>query len=104
VLNLGSHVLMKNSLTKKAAVGLTDVASRLAISCFKLYGFWESLQGAPSTVEVIKTDLVLLSNILQDLSAKGNLALSVSMALKSCQAKIEVNSSAYHRQIVRDSY
>jgi hypothetical protein len=78
-------------IDEKVAVGLTDVASRLAISCFKLYEFWESLQGAPTTVEVIKTDLVLLSNVLQDLSAKGILAPSVSMVLKSCQVKVEVS-------------
>jgi hypothetical protein len=80
------------------AVGLTDVASRLAISCFKLYEFWESLQGAPTAVEVIKTDLVLLSNILQDLSVKGNLAPSVSMVLKSCQVKVEVSLASWHHR------
>ena len=71
-------------------MGLIDVAARLASSCFKLYEFWESLQGAPTAVNIIKTDLLLLSNILRDLSAKVDLAPSVTIVLKSCQVKVEV--------------
>ncbi|KAK3361114.1 hypothetical protein B0T24DRAFT_691791 [Lasiosphaeria ovina] len=82
-------VIMDPLSIATGAVGFTDVAARLAISCFKLYKFWESLQGASTTVEIIKTDLALLSNVLQDLSAKGNLEPSVTMVLKSCQIKIE---------------
>jgi hypothetical protein len=79
------------------AVGFADVATRLAISCFKLYEFWESLQGAPAAVQIIKTDLVLLNNVLQDLSDKADLAPSVTMVLKSCQAKVEVSPTVVIR-------
>lgn len=79
------------------AVGLADVATRLAISCFKLYEFWESLQGAPAAVQIIKTDLVLLNNVLQDLSDQANLALSVTMVLKSCQVKVKVSPTVVIR-------
>ena len=62
----------------------------LAHSCFQLYQFWETLQEAPVTVQVIKDDLRLLHRVLQDISDDVELSPSVALALDACKIKVQV--------------
>lgn len=73
-------------------ITLVEAAAGLARSCYRLYQFWESLREAPGEVEVIKNDLMLLTNLLRDIS-KVDLSLSVTLTLEACNAKVKVSSS-----------
>jgi hypothetical protein len=42
---------------------------------------------------VIKHDLLLLTNILRDISKEADLSPPVELTLKACQAKVEVINS-----------
>lgn len=66
-------------------------AAKLAQRCVQLYRFWESLQEAPVAIAVIKNDLLLLSEVLQDIANK-DLSPALSSTLDACQAKLEVSS------------
>ena len=77
-----------------AGIALVGASARLAQSFSQLYKFWESLREAPGEVEVIKNDLMLLANVLGDISKEVDLSPSVALTLEACQAKVGVSSSS----------
>ena len=77
----------------RTGITLVETASKLAHSCFRLYQFWESICEAPAGVEVIKNDLILLTNVLENLSQEVDLPPCVALTLENCKAKVKVSNS-----------
>jgi hypothetical protein len=82
---------LRTDIYVPVGLALVGTSTKLAQDCMRLYQFWDSLRNAPDDVKVIKNDLMLLTNVLGDISQQKDLSPAVRLTLDSCQEKVKVS-------------